>query len=198
MVAAVDEIHKRRTGQKETTRKRMALIQGAGLLGIYGCALLHEAGYDKVYCSDISSERLKMVSRFAGIPLGPDQEHLEKNSIDTVIEVCGVRQVLSEGIRVLRPGGTYVLVGMVHPDSRLDMVTAEQIIRKCLTIKGVHNYGPLHLDQAVSFIDQTASKFPYADLFSPTYRLENITSAFELAEEQKYFRVLIEPREHIP
>ena len=46
-----------------------------------------------------------------------------------------MRDVITEGIKLLRPGGVYVLVGMVHPDSKLD-VTGEQIIRKCITIKG--------------------------------------------------------------
>lgn len=45
------------------------LLQGCGLLGIYGCALLHEAGFNKVFCSDINPERLAMVSKFGGIPL---------------------------------------------------------------------------------------------------------------------------------
>ena len=40
-----------------------------------------------------------------------------------------------EGMRVVKPGGSYTLVGMVHPNSELD-ITAEQIIRKCLTIRG--------------------------------------------------------------
>ena len=57
------------------------------------------------------------------------------DSVDAVLEVCGVRAVLEAGVRFLRPGGMYVLVGLVHPDSRLD-ITAESIIRKCLTIKG--------------------------------------------------------------
>ena len=43
--------------------------------------------------------------------------------------------MITEGIKLLRPGGVYVLVGMVHPDSELD-ITGEQIIRKCITIKG--------------------------------------------------------------
>ena len=43
-------------------------------------------------------------------------------------------------MRVIKPGGTYVLTGMVHPDSQLD-VTAEQIIRKCLTIHGKFSLG---------------------------------------------------------
>ena len=39
-------------------------------------------------------------------------------------------------MRALKPGGVYVLVGMVHPQSKLD-ITAEQIIRKCITITGL-------------------------------------------------------------
>ena len=50
-------------------------------------------------------------------------------------QVCGSSSVVSEGVRLLRPGGTYVLVGMVHPNSQLNL-TGEQIIRKCLTIRG--------------------------------------------------------------
>ena len=54
---------------------------------------------------------------------------------DLVIECCGVKQVIADGLRALRTGGTYVLVGLVHPDSALG-VTAEQLIRKCLTVIG--------------------------------------------------------------
>ena len=43
--------------------------------------------------------------------------------------------MVPEGIKLLRPGGVYVLAGMVHPDSKLNL-TAEQIIRKCITVKG--------------------------------------------------------------
>ena len=55
------------------------------------------------------------------------------------VQVCGIRSVIPEGIKLLRPGGVYVLVGMVHPDSKMD-VTAEQIIRKCITIKGLPRF----------------------------------------------------------
>lgn len=40
---------------------------------------------------------------------------------------------------MLKPGGLYIFVGMVHPHSRLD-ITGEQIIRKCLTIKGERSF----------------------------------------------------------
>ena len=56
-------------------------------------------------------------------------------SVDVVIEVCGHPGAIEEGIRCLRPGGLYVLVGLVHPNSKLNL-TGETIIRKCLTITG--------------------------------------------------------------
>jgi threonine dehydrogenase-like Zn-dependent dehydrogenase len=46
--------------------------------------------------------------------------------------------VFPEGMRVIKPGGHYTFVGLVHPNSELD-VTAEQIIRKCLTFRGMTN-----------------------------------------------------------
>lgn len=38
-------------------------------MGLYGCALLNEAGFCKVYCHDISRERLRLVPKFGGIPV---------------------------------------------------------------------------------------------------------------------------------
>ena len=49
--------------------------------------------------------------------------------------MAGDKQVIKDGIRVLKHGGKYVLVGLVHPNSQLD-ITAEQIIRRCLTVEG--------------------------------------------------------------
>ena len=55
--------------------------------------------------------------------------------------------VFKEGMRVLKPGGVYVLVGMVHPLSKLD-ITGEQIIRKCMTIAGTFSHSVLLQDKA--------------------------------------------------
>ncbi|XP_015751413.1 PREDICTED: L-threonine 3-dehydrogenase-like [Acropora digitifera] len=176
-------------------QKCLSLFKGCGLLGIYGSALLHEAGFSKVFCSDINADRLTMVKKFGGIPLqagmsapgGP-----EKNSVDVVIEVCGVPGVIEEGIKVLRPGGLYVFIGMVHPNSKLD-ITGEQIIRKCLTIKGIHNYGRQHLDEAVSFLSRTCEKYPYKELFSQPYKLADFKTALVLSQQQTFYRICVEP-----
>ena len=60
---------------------------------------------------------------------------LGKQTFDVVIEACGVVDVLREGFTSLRPGGAYILVGLVHPNSALPF-TAEDLIRKCATLIG--------------------------------------------------------------
>lgn len=116
----------------------------------------------------------------------------ETNRIDVVVEVCGVSNVVNDGIRMLKPGGVYIFVGMVHPHSRLD-ITGEQIIRKCLTIKGVHNYAPRHLEQAVDFLERTYEKYPYEQVIGPTFELSDLSSAMAMAKEKVYSRVLVQP-----
>ncbi|XP_068693636.1 L-threonine 3-dehydrogenase-like isoform X2 [Montipora foliosa] len=176
-------------------QKCLSLFKGCGLLGIYGCVLLREAGFNKVFCSDVNVDRLDMVQKFGGIPLQAGQrtsEGPEDSSVDVVIEVCGVRDVIREGITLVRPGGLYVLIGMVHPDSKLDL-TGEQIIRKCITIKGIHNYSPQHLDKAVSFLSRTYIKYPYKQLFSQPFKLADFQTALKLAQQQKFYRVCVVP-----
>jgi len=120
----------------------------------------------------------------------------EANKIDVVIEVCGASTVVNDGIRLLKPGGLYLLLGMVHPHSELN-ITGEQIIRKCLTIKGIHNYAPRHLDQAVDFLEKTIMKYPYEEVIGPTYDLSDLSCAMKIAKEKVYSRILIKPNDSL-
>ncbi len=132
-------------------------MQGGGLLGLYACAWLRHRGVQQVYCSDIQPQRLDLVADFGGLPvLGDDANwsrsrermHVEcPGGVDLVVEVTGSASVVPPGVQMLRPGGMYVWAGMVHPETVLQL-TGEAVIRKCLTIRGMHNYSPLHLAKA--------------------------------------------------
>jgi len=174
---------------------RSVLVQGAGLLGLYACALLTERGVERVYCMDRSEKRRQYSARFGAIPI----EHIDEiyaktpGGIDAAIEVAGAASLINEGILALRPGGFYAFVGMVHPDTKLE-ITGEQIIRKCLHIRGVHNYSPRHLDEAISFLQHTATRYPYAELVSEPLPLDDLQEAIALAHTQKYLRVAVRPK----
>ncbi|KAG0715234.1 5-exo-hydroxycamphor dehydrogenase [Chionoecetes opilio] len=147
----------------------VALVQGAGMLGVYATALLREAGFSKVLCVDVNRVRLTRVAEFGATP------------------------VVSQGVRALRDGGTYVLVGLVCPtDCRLQ---ASTLIMKCLTVVGVHNYSARHLRQAVTFLERHHHRYPFDTLVGPVYPLSDFRSAVDAARSGQFFRVGINPQQ---
>ncbi len=172
---------------------RIALVQGAGLLGVYTCALLREKGGGTVYVSDLDTTRLQMIERFGGIPIDADAVPRELDgAVDAAFEVAGHPGLVPAGITALRAGGQYALVGMVHPHSALQ-ITGEAIIRKCLTLRGVHNYVPRHLDTAIAFLESTAGRYPYAELVGDPIPLAELDRAVELARSRAHHRVTVVP-----
>jgi putative phosphonate catabolism associated alcohol dehydrogenase len=177
------------------------VVQGGGLLGIYACGLLKEMGVPLVFCLEINTDRFDVIRRFGAIPVDArDPQNVKtfvKDGIgpgaDVVFEVAGVKELIPQGMDLLRAGGEYVLVGLVHPDSELG-ITGEQIIRKCIGIKGVHNYAPWHLDEAVAFLERNQWRFPFEELVSPPYKLENLVEAVAEAKKQHWFRVSLNPQ----
>ncbi len=109
-------------------------------------------------------------------------------SADVVIEAAGTPCLVKEGLRLLRPGGHYLFVGMVHPDSMLE-VSGEAIIRGCVSVRGFHNYAPRHLDRAVAFLSE--SPLPWASLVSPPLSLESLAEAFTLSATRRWARVAV-------
>jgi putative phosphonate catabolism associated alcohol dehydrogenase len=185
---------------KSTQKIESAVIQGGGLLGIYGCVILKEKGVKNIYCLEINEDRFSLIEEFGGTYV--DARNSEKaikkilaeneHGVDVVFEVAGVKELIPQGVKLLRIGGEYVLVGLVHPDSEMD-ITAEQIIRKCIQIKGIHNYGPKHLEEAVNFLSRNFTNYPFEKIVSPPVSLLEIEKAVIEAKKQKWLRVSIKP-----
>lgn len=185
---------------------KSAVVQGAGLLGIYAVAWLKKrVGMDTVFCFDTHPSRLKTAQRFGAIPMlvhGGEEESMERarqvrelcpRGVDVVVEMTGVTQAISEGVQLLRNGGHYAFAGMVHPDSQLSSLTGETIIRKCLTIRGVHNYTPWNLEEAIKFLNEFRDDLPFHSVLSPSsHRLDQLDAAFAQAHSGEYCRVLVD------
>jgi len=179
---------------------KRVVIQGGGLLGIYACGLLKEMGVSRIFCLEVKEERFALIEQFGAIAV--DARDAQKatqfildqvgDGVDAVFEVAGIKQLIPQGLALLRPGGDYVLVGLVHPDSELG-ITAEQVIRKCLTITGVHNYAPWHLDESVAFLERNHNHYPFEALVSPPYELKDLGKAVHEAQQQKWARVSVKP-----
>ena len=172
---------------------RVAVVQGAGILGIYGCALLRALGVERVVLVDTNPDRLRLATLFGAEPAhGNAEAILGSGSADAVFETAGTSAVVAEGLRLLRPGGFYTFVGMVHPATRIEF-SGETIVRRCLTIRGVYNYAARHLERAVAFLETNLDAHPWTTLISKPFPLAELDAAFDAARTQRWQRVVVRP-----
>jgi len=180
------------------------LIQGAGVLGLYAVSLLRERGAGKIIVIDAYENRLALAKEF-GADVCLNVGSLEPSSIikkvndmtkgfgvDLAIEVCGVPGALLQGLEMLRIGGRYLVVGMVFPNANITLDTSI-LVKKILTVKGIHNYAPRHLVEAVDFVHSAKDKYPFKKLVSHTFSLDELDEAFKVSYERKAIRAGVIP-----
>ena len=179
------------------------LVQGAGMLGLTAAAMASAAGAASVVVTDISPERLERVKQFGAdhVVLMDGQENklaeivaelTGGHGMDVAIDVCGAVEAVQAGLDSLRIGGIQVLVGSVFPGPPLAL-NMEDVVRRMLTIRGLHNYTPADLAAAVDFLDQHHQRFPFSDLITGSYLLSDVTNAFSAAADPRSLRIAIEP-----
>jgi len=178
------------------------LVQGAGMLGLNLVALAAEAGAKQIVVTDIAQSRLELASEFGATlclnlrQLGEDQALAEilcrtdGHGVDVAFEVCGARAAAAQATQALRIGGRYLIAGLVTPGSDLG-IDGNQVTRKYLTIKGIHNYKPEHLGKALEFLEKASARYPYATLVGRTFRLNAINEALDVAASAKHIRVAV-------
>ena len=166
-------------------------VQGLGLLGIYAAAICKARGAKKVIGLDTVAARRELARRF-GVDEAVDPGKARIDDADVVIEVCGNPEVIPDGIRYLRTGGRYVLGGVVNPEAFV-RIDANQILRKLITLRGVHNYHPRNLPEALDFVVANRKRFPFHDLVDGKYRLDQVGQAMQDAAERRVLRAAIVP-----
>ena len=185
------------TEQAEVGMGDAVVIQGLGLLGLYAAAICKARGARLVIGVDQVGARREMAARF-GVDHVFDaevkniKELCKPEGADVVLELCGDPSVIPAGIEYLRTGGRYVLGGLVNPDAFV-RIDANQILRKLLTIRGVHNYHPRHLIEALDFVHANRKRFPFHSLVDGKYKLEEVGKAMQDAAERKVLRAAIIP-----
>lgn len=105
---------------------------------------------------------------------------------------AGSADATRSAIASARIGGTVVLAGTVSPVGTIDL-DPEAVVRRMLTIRGVHNYHPSDLVSAIRFLAGPGRAFPFAELVAATYPLERADDAFADAHARPGVRVAVIP-----
>ncbi len=180
------------------------VFQGLGLLGLYGCAIAKFRGAKRVIGLDTVPHRLAMAGKFgadhtvdiSGMS-GERQIELVRerclpDGADAVIEVCGVAAAVPLGLKMLRVGGRYTIAGLVSPNANMTL-DGHEILRRWITLRGIHNYHPRHLVLALDFVMASRDRFPFADIVDAKFPLERLDEAFQRASENAILRAAIVP-----
>jgi threonine dehydrogenase-like Zn-dependent dehydrogenase len=170
------------------------VIQGAGGLGINASAAAKDKGAGQVIVIDGLSNRLELATQ-----CGADQtinineyitpesrierviELTEGRGADVVLEVVGYPQVVTEGLGMLRKGGTFVEIGNIGANSNVTIDLSKLLWGSTRIIPSV-NYDPVYLPIALDFLVRTKDKYPLTKSVSHKFPLEDVSKAFEQAE----------------
>jgi len=185
----------------EDCADRAVLIQGAGMLGLTAAAMAESAGARQVIVCDTVPERLPRAKRFGATRtacvnddhaslVATVDEATSGRGVDVAIDVSGAPDAIESGIGLLRVGGRYVWVGAVFP-ARPVSISAETVVRNILSVQGVHNYAPEDLGNAVRFLEENGSRFPFEELVADTFALEDANAAFRHAADSGALRVAV-------
>ncbi|GAB4423766.1 MAG: zinc-binding dehydrogenase [Bacteroidia bacterium] len=180
------------------------LVSGAGMLGLVACAMSKACGAARVFATDKSAARLDTARRFGadegiaidGIPEEDIADELAGRigpGLHVLLEYSGAALAMETTLPLLAGGGRAVWVGATYPQ-RSVRIDAEQVVRRLLTLRGLHNYTPADLLEAVLFIENHHQTYPFDTLVQGGFDLDSAEAAFRHALDANPFRVGIDLR----
>lgn len=175
------------------------VVQGAGGLGLLAVSVSKDMGASTVIAVDSVESRLELAREFgADYTIKLDGDFRERISrikeltgggADIVVELAGTPLAIKEGIKYIRRGGKYLVMGAINPKQKFE-ADPSVWIGENITIKGVSLYDPHTIVLGENFIRRNRNKIPFDKLFG-FFKLENINEAMNAAVEKKYPRVQI-------
>ncbi len=173
------------------------VVQGAGGLGLYAVAVARDMGADRIIVLDRIAERLELAKAFgADFTLSLEELATPARRIeavldltdgfggDVVTDLVGYPEVIPEGLRMVRSGGSYLEVGSIAPGN-IFSYDATALVRGNTRLVAVSNYSPWALGRALSFLRRNLARFPFERIVSHVYPLERISDAFKEADWQR-------------
>ncbi|KAN0126936.1 GroES (chaperonin 10)-like protein [Russula decolorans] len=181
------------------------VVFGCGPVGLLCMAVAKAIGASRIIAVDIQQSRLDFAKKYAATDVfwpPPLQEGepatvysqraadlLRANlgvkdrgnkAIDVVIDASGAEVSIQTGILIAKVGGTFVQVGMGHPEVVVPITT---LLAKELVLKGSFRYGPGDYRLALALAAQ--KKVDLRPLVTHRFKFEDAIAAFDATKNGK-------------
>ena len=175
-------------GLAGSVRGKTAAVLGTGPIGLSLVMALKTEGSGPVYATEKVEARIAAAAKAGADWTGdPDREDIvagirarESLGLDAVFECCGEQSALDQGIALLKPGGTLVVVGIpLEPRVTFD---SSVVRRREIRIQNVRRQNKC-LERAVAMIHAGRIKPDF--LATHSFPLDEAAKAYETAAARR-------------
>src|SRR5262245_31459047 len=174
------------------------LIQGSGPLGNFAAAVAKDHGAKQVLVIGAPAPRLEVSKRMgADATLNLEDEpdpkkrrawvldHTGGRGADVVIQVAN-NAAVPEGLTMLRGGGRYLHIGAGGKGN-----IAVESMPQQFDFLHVRSAEPRHWLQAIDFLSSRQGRFPFDDMISRTFKLDEINQAMDAMDKYTVVKAAI-------
>ena len=176
------------------------LIQGSGPLGNFATAVARDHGAKQVLVIGAPAARLEVTKRMgADAVLNLEEvtdpkdrrawvlDHTNGRGSDVVIQAA-TGAAAPEGLTMLRSGGRFVNIG-AGGTGTIPVTGLPQE----MTFHSILSGEPRHWLQAIDFLASRKDRYPFEEMISATYKLDQVNEAMEAMASFKVVKAVIYP-----
>ncbi|OCA55918.1 NAD(P)-dependent alcohol dehydrogenase [Photorhabdus namnaonensis] len=162
----------------------IALVVGAGTIGMVTALAALAGGCSDVIICDVFDEKLEIAKQYPGLHPVNNKVLAETvnaltdgNGVNILFECSGAKPVIATISEHIAPGGIAVLVGMPIDPAPFDIVSAQA---KEITFKTIFRYANMY-PRTLRLL--SSGKLKVTPLLSATYKFKDSVQAYERAAE---------------
>lgn len=181
------------------------VIQGCGPVGLYSTILAAEGGASKIIVVGAPALRLGLAKKWGAAetinieemtdPAERKKEILkltEGRGPDVVIEASGVPAAFREGMDMVRRGGRYLIIGQTSMELEIPVIPG-LFMQKHLQVIGNASATIGHYFKALQLILNRRNKYPFADIVTNKYSLDQINEAIAAMKKGQEIKPVVIP-----